>query len=107
MKKLQAISLSVALSAGLLTSATLFAADTSKAPLPLSATPGQGDAGSVPLLLAAQYAPEGCNPAAPQLVTTICSALLPRGGRDMPARVHPTAGGTVKTQAGLALGVVF
>ena len=42
MKKLQAISLSVALSAGLLTSATLFAADTSKAPLPLSATPGQG-----------------------------------------------------------------
>ena len=38
MKKLQAISLI----AGLLTSATLFAADTSKAPLPLSATPGQG-----------------------------------------------------------------
>jgi len=41
MKKLQAISLSVALSAGLLTSATLFAADTSKAPLPLSATQGK------------------------------------------------------------------
>ena len=38
MKKLQVISLM----AGLLTSATLFAADTSKAPLPLSAIPGQG-----------------------------------------------------------------
>ena len=38
MKKLRAISLI----AGLLASTTLFAADTSKAPLPLSATPGQG-----------------------------------------------------------------
>ena len=42
MKKLQAISLIGGLFAGLMTSATLFAADTSKAPLPLSATPGQG-----------------------------------------------------------------
>ena len=42
MKKLQAISLISGLFAGLMTSATLFAADTSKAPLPLSATPGQG-----------------------------------------------------------------
>jgi len=42
MKKLQAISLIGGLFAGLMASATLFAADTSKAPLPLSATPGQG-----------------------------------------------------------------
>ena len=42
MKKLQAISLVVALGAGVLTSSTLFAADASKAPLPLSSTPGQG-----------------------------------------------------------------
>jgi CubicO group peptidase (beta-lactamase class C family) len=42
MKKLQAISLIGGLFASLMTSATLFAADTSKAPLPLSATPGQG-----------------------------------------------------------------
>lgn len=42
MKKSQAISLIGGLFAILMTSATLFAADTSKAPLPLSTTPGQG-----------------------------------------------------------------
>jgi CubicO group peptidase (beta-lactamase class C family) len=42
MKKLQAISLMAGLFAGLMASTTLFAADTSKAPLPLSATRGQG-----------------------------------------------------------------
>ena len=42
MKKLQAFSLALALGSGLLGSATLFAADASKAPLPMSSTPGQG-----------------------------------------------------------------
>ena len=42
MKKLQVIGLAVALGTGLLSSSTLFAADASKAPLPLSSTPGQG-----------------------------------------------------------------
>ena len=42
MKKSQAISLIGGVFASLMTSAALFAADTSKAPLPLSTTPGQG-----------------------------------------------------------------
>ena len=42
MKKLRAISLTIILGAGLVSSTTLFAADITKAPLPLSATPGQG-----------------------------------------------------------------
>ncbi len=42
MKKLQAFSLALALGSGLLGSATLFAADASNAPLPMSGTPGQG-----------------------------------------------------------------
>jgi CubicO group peptidase (beta-lactamase class C family) len=42
MKKLQAFSLALTFGAGFLASASLFAADISKAPLPMSAGPGQG-----------------------------------------------------------------
>ena len=42
MKILKTIGLAIALGASLLTSATLFAADATKPPLPLSSTPGQG-----------------------------------------------------------------
>ena len=42
MKKLQAFSLALTFGAGFLASASLFAADISKAPLPMSTSPGQG-----------------------------------------------------------------
>ena len=42
MKKLQAFSLALTLGAGFLASASLFAAEISKAPLPMSTSPGQG-----------------------------------------------------------------
>ena len=42
MKKFQEIGLAAAFSFGLMTTGAGFAADTSKAPLPLSSTPGQG-----------------------------------------------------------------
>ena len=42
MKKLQAFGLALTLGAGFLASASLFAADISKAPLPMSTSPGQG-----------------------------------------------------------------
>ena len=42
MKKIQQIGLAAVLSYSLLTSSVLLAADASKAPLPLSSTPGQG-----------------------------------------------------------------
>ena len=42
MKKLQAFGLALTLGAGFLASASLFAADISKAPLPISTSPGQG-----------------------------------------------------------------
>lgn len=42
MKKLQAVGLATALIAGLLGSATVFAADAAKGPMPISSVPGQG-----------------------------------------------------------------